>query len=49
MGAGIVYIKMSRPAPAETERNKQEQIIAGQYENFLNYDGTARGQKEIGD
>ena len=47
LGAGGMYLKQYRPKVREAPEDRKAARIAQQYENFLNYDGTERGQKSI--
>ena len=53
--ATAVPFIINRPKPVATEKKSEEkadevpQRLRIQYENFMNYDGTGRGQKELED
>ena len=49
LGAGGVFVVMRKPRAHETAEDAEAKRMAQQYENFLNYDGTERGQKGLGD
>lgn len=56
LGAGIVFLAKyeskpeQKPEPAEANDSVlAREAINKQLENFFNYDGTANGQKSIGD
>ena len=48
LGAGGVFTLMRKPRVHESDEDAEARRLAQQYENFLNYDGTERGQKSIG-
>lgn len=47
LGAGAMYLRNYRPRAGDVPEDKNAKRMASQYENFLNYDGTERGQKSV--
>lgn len=48
LGAGGVYVIMRKPRPINAEVSEEADRMARQFDNFMNYDGTERGQRPIG-
>ena len=47
---GVIFMLRDKPQhkePEETEPDKEFLRMKSQYENFMNYGGSGRGQKEI--